>query len=33
MHKSSDEFDFGQIGPLTTELAALEPLKKFPIDL
>ena len=27
MHKISDEFELGQIGPLTTELAALERLK------
>ena len=32
-HKSSVEFEYGQIGLLTTELAALERLKKFPIDL
>ena len=24
MHKISDKFEFGQIGPLTTELASLE---------
>ena len=30
MHKISDEFEFSQIGPLTTELAALERLKNFP---
>ena len=27
MHKISDELNFGQIGPLTMELAALEHLK------
>ena len=27
MHKISEEFDFGQIGPLTMELAAIERLK------
>ena len=31
--KSWSSSNFGQIGPLTTELAALERLKKFPIDL
>ena len=31
MHKISDEFEFGQIEPLTTELDALERLKKNPI--
>ena len=29
MHKISDEFEFGQIGPLTMELVALERLKHF----
>ena len=28
MHESSDEFEFGLIGPPTAELAALEGLKK-----
>ena len=28
MYESSDEFDFGLIGPPTAELAALERLKK-----
>ena len=28
--KISDEFEFGQIGPLATELAALERPKNFP---
>ena len=31
--KSRTSSNFGQIGPLTTELAALEHLKNFPIDL
>ena len=31
--KSLTSSNFGQIGPLTTELAALERLKQFPIDL
>ena len=31
--KSRTSSNFGQIGPLTTELAALERLKKTPIDL
>ena len=31
--KSRTSSNFGQIGPLTMELAALERLKKFPIDL
>ena len=30
IHKILDKFKFGQIGPLTTELAALERLKNFP---
>ena len=30
MHIISDSSNFGQIGPLTTELAALECLKNFP---
>ena len=30
MHKISDELEFGQVGPLTMELAALERLKTFP---
>ena len=30
--KSWTSLNFGQVGPLTTELAALERLKKFPID-
>ena len=30
MHKSSEELDFGLIGPPTAELAALERLKKSP---
>ena len=30
MHKISDQLNFGQFGPLTTELAALERLKNFP---
>ena len=30
--KSRTSSNFGQVGPLTTELAALECLKKFPID-
>ena len=30
MHKISDKLNFGQIGPLTTEVAALEHLKNFP---
>ena len=29
-HKISDEFEFGQIGPLPAELGALEHLKNFP---
>ena len=34
MHKISESWKFGQIGPLITELAALERLKnKFPILL
>ena len=33
MYESSDEFEFGLIGPPTEELAALERLKKIPIDL
>ena len=31
--KSRTSSNFGQIEPLTTELAALERLKKFPLDL
>ena len=31
--KSRTSSNFGQIGPLTTELTALERKKKFPIDL
>ena len=30
MHKISDGFNYGQIGPLTMELAALERLKNYP---
>ena len=30
MYESSDEFEFGLIGPSTVELAALESLKKSP---
>ena len=30
MHNILHEFEFGQIGPPTTELAALERRKKFP---
>ena len=30
MHESSDEFEFGLIGPTTAELAALKRLKKSP---
>ena len=30
MHKSRTSSNFGQVGPLTTELAALERLKNFP---
>ena len=30
MHNILDEFNFGQIGPQTTELAALERRKKIP---
>ena len=30
MHNILDEFEFRQIGPPTTELAALERRKKFP---
>ena len=30
MHESLDEFEFGQIRPWTTELAALERMKKIP---
>ena len=33
MHNISNEFEFGQIGPPTTELSALERLKNTPIDL
>ena len=33
MHESSGEFEFGLIGPPTSELAALERLKKIPIGL
>ena len=33
MHESSDEFKFWPFGPPTAELAALECLKKIPIDL
>ena len=29
----SDELKFGQIGPRTAELAALERMKKTPLDL
>ena len=30
MHESLDEFEFGRIRPRTTELAALERMKKVP---
>ena len=33
IHKSLNESKFSEIRPLTTELAALERLKKNPIDL
>ena len=33
IHNISDEFEFGQIGPPTTELTAPERLKNTPIDL
>ena len=29
MHNTLDEFEFGKIGPLTTELTGLERLKNF----
>ena len=33
MHESTEELNFGLIGPPTAELAALENLKKIPICL